>query len=401
MNRKLWLCLMVALVSGCATTPRNQKAGEPVATEQAPETTQVFVDSTPQQVRETSALGDEVRSDLKPVSKPAPESQGSDAVTADGYAIRSSSVDQARGDAIRNALAVAILKQYGPEALGQTPVRNYFVTTARVLSIAENPYCAYQVLEESLRGDLYRVRARVEFTQNPLAGAQGQGPSCLLVGQETMGIGLDTAPSAAARRAVADAFAQAGLRVKLEDREAAGADRARQSARSNQYDFSVYLSADARLQDRFGDFFSYKSVIEYQLMLGSTGEVIAGGRVEGLNKKRPLTAKEAAEASLHDVGMQAGNELLGKLTSRYRHTVPHGVYFDGVKDRKVLDTLMTQLRAVPGVKEARPAASKGTVCFVSLILSREAQPTITEAVRRLPNVEVLESDLYTTVAQVH
>jgi len=163
----------------------------------------------------------------------------------------------------------------------------------------------------------------------------------------------------------------------------------------------VLVDSTPQPEDRFGDFFSQKSVIEYQVLLGSTGEVIAGGRVEGFNKKRPLTAKEAAEASLRDVGTQAANELLRKLTSRYQHTVPHGICFDGIKDRKDLDILVTQLRAVSGVKEATPVASEGTVCLVSLVLSRDAQPTITEAVRRLPNIEVLESDLYTTVAQVH
>ncbi|MCX7016777.1 MAG: flagellar assembly protein T N-terminal domain-containing protein, partial [Candidatus Sumerlaeota bacterium] len=333
-----------------------------------------------------------------PVVAAAPQAEGG--IVADGFAIIKQNAQEARNRAILDALGAAILEKYGADITARAVSSNFVLMESRVESLAQGHVAAYDVLEEAQEDGLYHVKVRVTFKEDLLKALKDQNVSVLVGGRETAVVaGGEVAPDAA-RQAVADVLAEAGMQVSMNEGDVAEA--AQLAALARRQDLALFIGAACAERDRFGDFFSYKTDIDYALLTPESGRVVASGQVSGLNAKRELTAPGAASASLKDVGHTAGDQVLDTLVKRYDRSASHTIFIVGGIEPRLIEGLVAELRGIPGVKDARVCASEPGATEIELVMSPEARRDVPNTIQRLRNAELdfVEGNLHTTVARV-
>jgi len=335
------------------------------------------------------------------VQPPAPEpEQGG--VEVRGFALVTGNEPEAEQLAILDALRTAIQQEYGGEISARSVAENYILRTSRVEALVSGKYASYKVLERGNKDGLYCVTLRVSFTRDILEAIQGEDVSFLVGGSEAMQMAGASEGSTQARSAAGDILIGAGMRVTIEDQDVPNAKDLADIAVKKQSDMALYLEATAELREDFGPFDSYKTTLDYALVIPASGDIIASGRVEGRNKRGPDPAKKHAEASLSNAGEAAAEEALHKLAQRYDRAAAHTVFVRGVPTRREADALVIELGRAQGVRDVRLLAYQGNICEVGLTIAPNVRSNMSDAVQRLENIdlEVEQSDLYTTVAHV-
>ncbi len=324
------------------------------------------------------------------------------AIIANGYAIVKDQTWEAREAAILDALGNAIQAKYG-ESIRKTGVaENYELKRHRVESEAEGEYTSYDVLEDNLALGLYHIKLLVRFDEGILSRINGENVSFYVGGWENVGLDGRTFGSDSARSVVADELMKEGLRVVTEDANIKKTTVLAKKAQKAQTDVGVYLEVRSEEFDKFGEFYSYKTHVDYTLLMPVTGETIGSGYVSGVNEERQLNARDAAIHSLRDVGKAATKEMVGKLAARYERAAAYSVFVTGIQSQRDVERLVDEISNVAGVRDARLVASEGDICEIALIIALDTRPNMADAIQRLNNtdVEVDEADLYTAVAHV-
>ncbi len=336
---------------------------------------------------------------LGPAKESAREPGG---IIANGYALVRGAPGQARNAAILDALGVAIQEKYGAQVTARSIANNYLLMQHRIESLAEGRFVDYDVLQESQEDGIYHVILRVRFQDDLLKAIEGENVSFTVGGHERVYVGDRPFPGISARRAVADALMESSMRTVVIEPPVGSPKELARRAQENQTDLALYLAVIGELRDKLGQFYSYKTDIDYQLVMPVTGDIVADGRVEGVNEKRQLTVKDAAIHSLRDVGEKVAAEVIQKLAARYDRAASYVVYVKGVQGQRQIETLVNELGTIAAVRDARLMASEGDICEIALTITPSARPAIAGAVQRLRNVDldVLEADLYTALAQV-
>lgn len=359
---------------------------------------------TPAEKRTDSAVGQEPQPSTAPVNSPV-----APGIVAVGYALADSNTPNPRNAAILDALGAAIQQEYGAELMTKNISENYALLSSRIESIASGKYAKYDVLEESSENGLYRVKLRVLFEKDLLKAIQGENVSFAVGTHEVARIKNDSTPMEQARSAAADVLISAGIRVSSIPGDCPSATELAKRALDSHSDVALYLSATTECQDRFGQFLSYKTVIDYTLLIPVKGDIVATGRIEGVNEDRKLSDQEAASASLRDIGKKAAEEAIRKLAERYDRAASYTVYVFGVKEQREVDALVSELGTISGVRDARALRfenvdekSDKKACLIGLTIAPDARPAISVAVQRLKNIDlqVVEADLYNAVAWV-
>jgi len=353
-----------------------------------------------------------IHADLKPlVRQPQPEKRQEPQPTAapalptdagivvDGFAVIKQNPQEARNRAILDALGAAIQEKYGAEITARAVAKNFVLMERRVESIAQGRFAAYDVLEESREGGLYHVKLRVKFREDLLKVLRDQNVSVLVGGRESILVDGRKTPADTVRRAVAEKLVDAGLQAVVNPEDVADANALAQLAQRQ--DLALFLAADCAERDRFGEFLSYQTGIRYDLLTPSSKYVVASGEISGYNEERKLDAQEAAGASLNDVGCIMAEELLDALVKRYDRSAAHTVYIAGGIEPRLLEGLVAELAAMPGVKDARVCACEAGAAEIRLVLSPQARRNVPNVVQRLKNAELdlVKSYLHATVVK--
>ncbi len=399
------------------TSPRRLvrvKAGAPVTIS---EMLEPFIEPAPPSPEPAQTI-----TPAPPQKPPQRECAG---VKVKGYAPVGDDMAAARQAAVLDALSSAVQENYGGSISRSGVAQNYLLIENRIESLAEGEFESYEVLEESQDDGLYRVTVCVTFPGDVAGRIQDRNVTFLVGGFETVDLGPGAAfGSLNLRQALADSLLDASMGVTVkEDDIRSGRQLAREAGdpKKNKYqcDLALFVKGGTELHDKFGEFYSCKTTAEYQLLFPVAPSpmipedythIIAEGYVEGYNKERQLSLDTAAVHSLRDVSETVANEVIDKLDKRYDQAASHEVYVVGFLDQREIQTLEEELRRIPGVREARSLPfsrarsedPRKDVHQVQLILTPDARPRIPSAVERLANVdlEVVESDLYNTVAYV-
>lgn len=385
-----------------------------------------YVTTEPRVVSITESEPSALHFDLKPVEKrvvpehkaadpresggaPPPEVQPrvskpeqGPGIIAMGFAKVEGSEAQARNMAILDGLGVAIQQKYGAQITAGGVAKNYSLMANRLEATVAGKYASYDVLEELVKNGVYRVKLRVLFKGDVLKAIHGENVSFLVGGREKIYYKDERIESKEARRAAADALMAASIRVTVEDQDYTGVNDLAKRAEETRSDLVLHMAARADLNDEFGQFVSFKSAIDYSLVIPVSGDIITTGTIEGYNEKSQLNARDAYNHCLRDTGAKVAQAALQKLAERYDQSASYDVYVWNVPDQRTADTIAKELRTISGVREARLFAYDGENCVFNLIISPDARTSMADAVQRLRNVDldVLESNPYDTVAQM-
>jgi len=341
---------------------------------------------------------------------PREEGPACDGVEAHGYAVIEGSPAEARDAAILDALGAAVLQQYGGTVEAKAVSENYLMLKNRIVSLAKGPFTAYDVIDESQTAGLYRVTLCVRFEEDFAQALAGLNVSYLVGAREVIvedGIELE---GNAAQRALADALmdVESSLRVVLADEAPENRRHVAELARHENTDVGVLVVASCRLSNQLGRFYSFRTRMDYEAVTPETADVIAAGRLEGINRRRRTDKADAAAASLRGVSEAVAREILEKLGSRQRRAASHRVFVYGDLDQREREALVRELGGLEGVRDARLRAVQDCelegeavqLCEVDLTVSLGSAPGLSSKVQRLRNIDldVLEADPYATVA---
>ncbi|MFO7976632.1 MAG: hypothetical protein R6V12_18595 [Candidatus Hydrogenedentota bacterium] len=364
-----------------------------------------FMTTEPQLIEVVEDKPIDIHAVLETVPSPAAAPQDVEAtepggIVVSGYAVVQEKAGAAKKAAIMDALGTAIQEKYGAEISARRLANNYFLQENRVTAEAEGGFVGYDILEESQYDGIYAVTLRVYFKDDVLKRVGGQNLRFLVGGIEAADVdGVEQTPREA-RNAIADALMDAAMQVDVVDEPAGDAKALAAEAEQFQSDLALFVRAKSVLHDKFGEFYAYKSRVDYELVIPLRGQVIASGSVEGYNEKRQLTAHDAAAHSLEDTGRKAAEAALHKLAQRYDRAATHSVFITAIRGQRQIEALVNELRTVAGVRDAQVFGSEGDVCEIILVLNPGLRSQMADIVQGLRNtdVEVTEGDLYTTIA---
>ncbi|NLT49278.1 MAG: hypothetical protein GXX92_12770 [Clostridiales bacterium] len=366
-----------------------------------------YMTTQPQLVEVVRGEPVEIHATLEPIPAPASSSQFSTerdpgGIVVQGYAVIQEEPGAAKKAAILDALGTAIQEKYGAEISSRRLANNYFLQESRVTAEARGSYIDYDILEETQQDGIYGVTLRVYFKDDVLKRVGAQNLRFVLGGVETIVVEGMEEPATEARTAIADALMAAAMKVDEVDEPMADAKSLAAEAERFQSDVALFVHAESSLHDKFGEFYAYKSRVDYELVTPRRGEIIASGTVEGHNEKRQLTAQDAASQSLEATGRKAAEEALSKLAQRYDRAATHSVFVTGVTGQSQIETLAAELRTVEGVRDAQIFGSEGDICEIILVLNPGLRSRMADIVQGLRNtdLDVVQGDLYTTVAKI-
>lgn len=336
--------------------------------------------------------------------------QACDGVEAHGYAVIERSPAEARDAAILDALGAAVLQEYGGTVEAEAVAENYLLLKNRIVSLAKGRFTAYDVLQESQTGGLYRVSLCVRFQEGFEQALAGLNVSYLIGAREVIvedGVELE---SDVAQRALADALmgVDSSLRVVLADEAPESRRDVAELARHENTDVALFIVVSCRLSNQLGRFYSFRTRLDYEAVTPETADVIATGRLEGVNKRRRTDKADAAVASMRGVSEAVAREILDKLGSRQRRAASHRVFVFGDLDQRGREALVRELGGIEGVRDARLRAVQDCelegeatqLCEVDLTVSLGSAPGLSSKVQRLRDIDldVIEADPYATVA---
>ncbi|MBN2308959.1 MAG: PEGA domain-containing protein, partial [Candidatus Hydrogenedentes bacterium] len=348
-----------------------------------------------------------------------------DGVEVSGYAPIADDVAAARKAAIMDALGSAIEQRFGGEIASHGVANNYLMMQNRIEASAEGRYASYDIVEQTEERGLCRVVLRVRFKEDAIRALQSENVTFLLGGVESIDSDLG-AISTSARHAVADALRAGSLAVTVkEDPIPSPGDLARLAGDSKtikyQSDFVLHIKADTELYDKYGEFYTCMTTLDYQLLQpvspspfipADFAHIVATGSIEQRNRKPQLKADRAGKHAIEDAADALAAEVLERLTQLYDGASTHEVYVVGFLDQRERQTLKTELERLPGVRQVRylpfsradaPEGDPNRDMHQFLIyLTPSARVEVPNAIQRLTNVdlEVVETDLYNTVAYV-
>ncbi len=364
-----------------------------------------YMTTQPQLIQVVEGEPVEIHAALERVPAPAlPAQPAADqgGIVVNGYAAIHEGPGAAKKAAILDAIGTAIQEKYGAEISARSLANNYFLQENRVAAEAEGKFIGYDILEEGEHDGIFAVTLRVYFKDDILKRVGAKNLRFVVGGVESAGIDGAEVATASARAAIADTLIGAAMQVNVVDEPIGDAKTLAAEAEQYQSDVALFVKAQSALHDKFGEFYAYKSRVEYELVTPLRGQVIASGSVEGYNEKRQLTAEDAARHSLEDTGRKAAEEALGKLAERYDRAATHSVFVTGIAGQGQIDALVTELQTIEGVRDAQVFGAEGDVCEIILALNPNLRSHMADVVQRLRNVDldVVQGDLYTTVAKV-